>query len=169
MADKWVIIALAVACFAFFLNITAIEKETYGEMYNKTSAGFTFNATQSSVYYNFTGMVCNHFNNVLCTITPKLNYFTILTPGVYTASSQISGEGLAAGGTYGVSIAKNFDEKLSRECYANVDGTSAADVVTITCILNLNRGDTVSLKVEDEASPTKVFTVYTANLNIVKI
>lgn len=140
-----------------------------GEIWNRTSGGYTFTPTDAGTYYNLTGGVDGSFNGVTSTYATQANggsYLTVLNDGVYRANLYISGHGTVAGGQYGISIAKNFNQELTRNCYINVDGTGSVNVININCFIELDAGDTINVKVEDEADPTKAFSIHSWNLNI---
>jgi len=151
-------------------NLTAFVP--FGEIWNRTSGGFTFAVASSGVYYNGSGFECGQLNAFLCNKNASNlggTYLTALRSGYYQVNAHVSGEGQTAGGQYGVSIAKNFNQELTRDCYINVDGTDDINVIAITCIMQLNKGDKVNLKFEDESSPTKNFILYSMNLNLQRI
>ena len=148
--------------------------QIYGEMYNYTTFGtfFTVDLITQGVYVNLTNMSAGSINGFNFTSAEKSSggsYLTAFVDGVYKVDFGISFEGVTAGGTYGFSVAKNFDETQSRECYRRRDGTGNLGALSITCIINLNVGDTINVKVEDESDPVKDIMVDSANLNILRV
>lgn len=151
-------------------NLTATIP--YGEMWNYTSAGFPFTTATAGVYYNMTGFIeglSNGFSFTNAAVNEGGSYLTAQVSGVYSVHLTMSGEGATAGGEYGISVAKNFDEDWSRQCYTNQDGTETIEDIAVNCHIPLDVGDTVNVKVEDEASPTKEFDIHSMNLNLHRI
>lgn len=151
-------------------NLTATVP--YGEIWNHTSTGYGFTAATAGVYYNLTGLIPGTSNGFTYTQAPTNmggDYLTATLPGTYITNLHISGEGSTAGGVYGISVAKNFDESISRQCYTRKDGTSTVDEIALSCHLSLNVGDTVNVKVVELDTPTKEFMIYTVNLNLHRI
>ena len=146
--------------------------QIYGEIWNYTEGGFTFSVASSGIYYNFTGLECGDLNGFDCTKETEAKggtYLTTKKAGRYLLNLHISGEGSTAGGLYGVIISRNFEQVNNRDCYIHIDGTTNAEVISITCIKQLSLNDKINIQVDDETDPPKDFTIYSANLNALRI
>ncbi len=157
-------------CNDFLISNSGDNSKVYGEFYNKTSGGFTFTPATAGIYYNLTGGSPGALRGFIYHNSAQANggsHLEAIVGGLYSASAHISGEGINAGGEYGIAIGLNYVRQ--NNCYANVQGTGAEDVVAIVCLLHIQPGDYINILVEDEAEPTKAFSVHSFNLNLIKI
>jgi len=158
--------------FSSFSLADVCDEDYYGEMWNYTGDGFTFSFGATGIYYNATGFVSHILNGFNFTCASQAEggcYLTANNAGNYSVNAHMTGKGSAAGGEYGISVAKNFLHTESRECYTRKTGTGDTDQMSITCLLELQPGDTLNMKVEDESNPTKDITIYSATLTAVSV
>lgn len=144
-------------------------EEVYANIWNYTSNGSIFNYLSSDIYYNFTYLNCSLIKNINCyqkNQTGGGTYLEIIYPGIYYLDAKISGEGSVAGGIYGISIAKNFNPNLNRNCYSRIEGTTTVDTMSVSCLLRLSAGDRINIMIDDEAIPTKPIIIYQASLSV---
>jgi hypothetical protein len=147
----------------------------YGEMWNWTSnlTAWSFPIVTDSVYYNLTNLSEGNVYGFTFTqnnIPEGGSYLTTEQAGLYKTSLAFSYSSIGTG-LYGISVAKNFNQESSRDCYARRSITSPNTVgsVTVSCLLDLNVGDTINVQMEDEESPVKDVLIHSVNLNLVKV
>lgn len=143
----------------------------YGEMFNysKTDALLEIEILQAGVYYNITNLTtgdCNGF-----TFEQPAGAGTQLRAmydGLYKMSFTMSFESIAVGGLFGVAVAHNYDVETHRNCYSRREAATAVGNVGVTCIMDLEVGDNVSVLIENENTNRNI-KIHTANLNLQRI
>lgn len=150
-----------------------ITTNVYGEMYNYSSSStpYSFDIDTAGVYYNLTGLGAGNINGFTFTEATEQNggsYLTAQHPGLYLMSFSMSFSSEAQGGLYGISIGHNWNPDTHRDCYARRAAASAVGNVGVTCLMDIERGDNVSVLVENENGNRDMY-IHTVNLNVVKI
>jgi len=156
-----------------YLNDTLRLNNTYGEMYiyRSTASPLEILIDTAGTYHNLTNFTAGNNNGFSFTGATEANggsYLTASNAGAYRACYSMSFFGSQAGGLYGVSIAKNFDHTITRNCYARREASTDVGSVVVCCLMELAVNDTVSIKVENENS-NRNLEIHTANLNLNKI
>lgn len=144
----------------------------YGEMYNYSSFGdfFTLDLVTAGEYVNVSFFSPGELNGLIFTKdVVNGDTLTAEVAGTYEVNFGISFEAGVSGGTYGFSIAKNHDHTLTRNCYRRRDGTASLGALSIHCYVNLEVGDTLNLKIEDENTPVKDINIDTATLIVKRV
>ncbi len=159
-------------CFATILftepGISANDRKTvYGEMWNYTSAGWTFDITQSGIYENMTGLAPGKLKGFKFVEDEGHNELMVEWAGTYQIDFAMSFSGQTQS-VYGIAVAQNHDVNLNRNCYARRAGGKVGSI-SLTCIMELNEGDDINIQIEDEDNPPKDPTIYTLNLNVERI
>lgn len=148
----------------------------YGEMWNYTAnlSSWEFPLYEGSgVYHNLSNLSAGQVYGFGFDGNDSGfggSYLTVQTAGLYKVNAVISAYATFAG-LYGFGVADSFDIVNSRNCYARIDvPKNSAGVGTITCLLDLEVGDTLNLVIEDEIDPI-VGDVYiqAVNLNAVRV
>lgn len=160
------------------INQTIIEEDyiqAYGEMWNSTATNVTayqFTMPEADTFFNLTGLKVGNLVNFTFTNANQArggSFLTTSIDGVYLINLHLSFSS-SGRGLYDVTVSKNFDRFLSEECYARRKiGKAILEIgsLSITCLLDLEDGDTVNIQVKDEQSPVRNIFVHTANLNVV--
>lgn len=163
MELKYIIFIILGVIVLIGLSINPPERE-YGELYNYTSGGYLFNISDSSVYYNLTGLVGGHSRGVAV----LTNALQPRKTGAYYSTVVITFSS-AGTGDYGVGIAQNYI--IQRDCYGRVKFSNAGDVgqLAISCIHDFNAYDIISIQIDDETNPAKDITITAINFHIVLI
>jgi len=172
--ENIIVIILIISILGIFLPINKSEyniKEVLGEMWNYSNPAYEFMVGEAGIYYNSSFLMCGDLKNIDCIEETQENggtYFIIKENGFYKIDSHISGKSTVAGGQYGIGVGINFNID-DRHCYGRVDGTNNANIVTISCVDYLKKGDKINMLFEEEDEPIKGFNIYSANLNIIKV
>jgi len=137
----------------------------YGEMWNFTTGGWTFEIGSTGIYYNVSNFTAGNMNG----FTFDASNLTTQFAGTYRIDWSVSFSG-QAGSLYGWLVSKNGDQNSARECYSRRD-TSGTQVGNVggTCILDLVVGDNLVLQVEDEDGTPQNVVIYNMNVNAMKI
>jgi len=145
----------------------------HAEMWNYSSIGdvWTFPIASSGVYYNLTGLTTgdiNGFDFTNADVEEGGSFLTANNAGFYKMSLSMSFSSSAQGGLFGVSVAHNWDEETHRDCYSRREAVGSVGNVGIECIMDLEVGDNVSIRVENENTNRNML-MHTVNLNLLKI
>ena len=163
----------AQALTGYIIEMDNFQDTYYGEAWNYTSAGYPVLVNAAAdVYYNLTGLQAGQLNGFTFTGSDMAgggSYLAAQHSGIYKLSAHVSFSATATGGQYGIGIFRNFAPAPNRDCYARVGGTTAVTSVPIACIISMNAGDKINLQYDDETNPPKNITIYTANMNLVRI
>jgi len=137
----------------------------YGEMWNFTSGGWTFEIETTGLYYNVSNFTVGNMNGMGF----DASNLTVQVDGIYKIDWSVSFSG-QAGSLYGWGVSKNSDIETSRNCYSRRD-TAATQVGSIggSCILDLVAGDNLVLQVEDEDATPQNVVIYNMNVNALRI
>lgn len=137
----------------------------YAELYfHNDSNPLTVLIPNQGVYYNVTSLT-KGINNL---ITNDDDKFVIYEDGVYSLSLSVS---FGGGVTREYEFAMFVNDVEQKGCeFHRVMGTGG-DVGSgsIECLLELNAGDVVNIKAEDETNPSQNIDVYVLNFNIIRI
>jgi len=152
-------------------NITG--NQIYGEMYNYSphATPWTFDITEDDVYFNLTGLVAGNLNGFGFsngTVGEEGSHLIAEVDGLYKACLSMSFLSNAVGGDFGISVARNFDETQSRDCYSRREASTNIGNVGVCCLIGLEGGDTVNIKVENEDN-TRDMIIHTVNLNLMRV
>ena len=145
--------------------------QIYGEMWNYTSDGWAFAIPDSSIYYNITDISeaedLNGFTHTLETQANGGSYLTAQVSGKYKIDARVSFSG-GNNQLYGYGVSKNGI--IQRDCYTR-RSTSTTNTARggAGCIISLSVGDKIGVQIEDEAGVTAGVTIYSINLNLVRI
>jgi hypothetical protein len=156
------------------LNVTGtlrFENIHYAEMWNYSSAGWTYNIDTIGLYTNMTNLTYNTTNGFTAINTTRDNggsYFICNIAGKYDISFRVSFVAAVAGGQYGFIVGKNW-LTTERQTYARRAGTANTGSVSGGGYVDLEVGDIINLCVEQEVAPTKDITIYTVNFNMERI
>jgi len=139
---------------ANFINESGTNA-TYGEMWNYSSINdtWTFTIDAAGIYNNMTGLVAGDllgFNWSCQTEEEGGCHLTALQDGYYAIDLSMSFSSFANGGLYGVSIAENHNPETNRDCYSRQEAATDVGHISISCIIDLNVGDKLSVMVENE-------------------
>lgn len=145
----------------------------HGEMWNYTAGGvgYHFEITGAGVYYNISGLAEGHntaFDHVDETQANGGSYLRANVAGDYAATFSMSFNSENVGGLYGFSIGHNWDQNTHRNCYARRTAASSVGSVSITCIMDVDVEDNISVMVENENGARDI-DIHTANLNLIRI
>lgn len=148
---------------------------SHGEIWNYTEFGkeWTFSIASQNVYYNLTGL--NNVEHLKGMVFVNNNqatggsYFNITSPGLYQLSLVVSANSLIAADVFSFAIVKNFDVDVHRSCYSRrwVRADNAGSM-TVICMMDLAKGDTVNIQVENEES-NRDLAIHSLNLNLLWI
>jgi len=140
----------------------------YGGMYNFSDKGHKMILPNSSYYYNITFFSEGALNGFHI----KNGYILVAEwPGEYLINGQISAV-FGNNGEYGIGISVNqgaLEIYPNSKCYTRLVGTAKEQGQSMTCLLRLNVNDELTMMVDDEASPAVDLTIYTLNLNAVRV
>ena len=137
----------------------------YGEMWFVNENGTTTNLTGTDVYNNITGM-SDGYNNGLSLING--NYLNVSQAGLYKIDYGISFKG-GNNQLYGMAIGINGIAQQNR-CYAHRTTTSnAVGNVGSSCIMNLTKGNRITLMIADESGVVASPDIYMAGLAILRV
>ncbi len=159
------------------LNITGnfTGNKFYGEIWNYSSnaSAWTFSLPTLGIYFNLTGLFSERLNGFSVTYQTQANggtYLTALVAGRYKIDGAFSFEGVNNNQLYSISIAKNYLQSSSRNCYSRRYVSTQAIVAssTITCILDLAVGDTINVQFENENS-NKDVKIHQINVNLLRV
>ena len=143
----------------------------YGEMWNYTSAGYLLNIDLAGVYYNVTGLAPGELNGFTFSTSSSATGGSVLTTnvsGLYSVSGTLSFSSQAVGGMYGISLAHNHDQNTHRDCYSRITAATSTGNVGMSCLMDLEMGDNITLMIESENIDRDV-TIYTANIKAVRV
>jgi len=139
----------------------------YGGMYNYSDAGLAIGIASSETYYNITNLKQVSTNGVtFLTGTQAQGGSRMIVgyAGMYQLSATIAAS-CGLNGEYGFAIMKNYiDPETVGNCYSRLTGTGNVRPTSITCLMQLAVGDTVSLVMDDEKNPAQDCTVQTVNM-----
>lgn len=142
-----------------------IGNQIFGEMYNKSDAGFvTLTLPAQDVYVGLTDLNAGSLNGFAKTTD---NNLLVQNTGKYlvNATTSLSTSG---NGEYGIRI--YVDETGKDNCYTHLHLSSGAvSSQSLNCILSLTSGNKVSIRIDDHANPPNDPTFYSANLTITRI
>lgn len=143
----------------------------YGEMWNYTSAGWTYEIPTAGIYENLTNLIYGDLNGFDFIDNPRATGGSFLTAnigGKYRASFSIA-FGNFPNQLFGGGIAINGI--VQRDCYDRAFLSNAQEVENLekSCIIGLNQGDTIHIQVEDETAPSSDADIYQVNLNLFRI
>jgi len=146
--------------------------QIYGEMWNYTSADdpWEFNIDAADIYYNLTNMTAGELNGFTFTRgdPERGSYLTAQVEGMYHANFAISFLSENVGGLYSAAIVQNYDVTMHRDCYSRRAAATAVGNMGVVCIIDLNKGDNVSIQVENE-NTNRDMIIHSVNINLVRI
>jgi hypothetical protein len=87
--------------------------------------------------------------------------------GMHTANVKVAVTGGAPAGEYGMKLYVN--ETGQNNCYDHFHVGADQISMVITCLVRINKGDNVSIRFDDHASPVTDLTFYASNLNLMRI
>lgn len=140
-------------------------------MYNPVSSPFIFVIDTAGTYHNLTDLNAGKLDGFnFSDVAEELggSYLTCEVNGTYSVCLSMSFSSSANGGLYGLSAAKNFNQSLDRNCYARRAAISTVGNMAFCCILDLDVGDTLNVKVENENTNRNMM-IHTTNLDVVII
>jgi len=148
----------------------------YGEMWNYTSnaTAWVFPIGTDGVYYNITGLAPGGLNGFTFNFenqTSGGSYLTANFAGRYKVDSAISVESVGTNQLYAFAIVKNHNINANgRKCYSRryISNLAAVGAIPLTCFMDLNIGDNISLQVENEGG-TSDLEVHAINVNIMRL
>lgn len=143
----------------------------YAEMWNYTTDGWNFDIDDADVYYNLTGLIAGNLEGFTFTGENGSNGGSFLTAqyaGLYKTMFSMSFSSEAQGGLYGISLAHDYDPDTHRDCYSRRSAKTDTGSVSVSCLMDLDVGDQVVVMIENEVGARDI-TIYTANLNILKV
>ena len=151
-------------------NGNATINMIYGEMWNYTSAGWTFDIDAADIYYNLTGLIddANGFTFVDNPTETGGSHMIAQVKGLYKLDFSMSFKSIAVGGEFGISIAHDYDPDTHRNCYARREAATDIGNVGITCVMDLEVGDPVAIMIENENTNRDII-IYTVNMNVLRI
>lgn len=132
----------------------------YGQIYNKSEAGYSLNLITVNVYENVTGMIRgdnNGFDNV-SDVGLKAE-----VSGTYAVNYDLTFEG---NGEYGLSIFKNGVQES--DCY-NLGSASVGTHQSFSgsCIVTMTAGQFLTLMIDDHVNPVTDPTIHIARIRAV--
>lgn len=134
----------------------------YGSMFIKDDAGRTTTISVQDVYYqvkDFNEGLLNGFVFADSNLIPSYS-------GVYKIDFDSSVSD-GASGEHGWQIFVNDVGKDN--CYAHLHDSGSAQNISFSCLLKLNAGDMVNVKVDDHALPASNISTYSGSLNIIRV
>jgi len=140
----------------------------YASMWNFTEGGYVLEISASETYYNVTDLSLGESYGVDFIDGHAL---LIQKSGEYKIDAQVSAL-FGNNGEYGFGVTMNgmdLERSPYSKCYARIDGSGKYQIVSITCIQELEKGDIITMMIDDEATPTQDITIKSANLNIVRL
>ena len=155
--------------FASSRNLYIFKKsgseKQYAELnYHNDTTPLIINIPFPNIYYNVTGLDLGISN----LITQQNDNLIIYEDGVYTLSLSVS---FGGGATREYEFAVFVNDIEIENCeFHRVMGTGG-DIGSgsTECLLNLNAGDVINIRAEDENNPSQNVEIYAFNFNIVKI
>lgn len=142
----------------------------YGEAFvNQDYDNATFMAIGAvDTFYNITGLRAGRLERF--TLNETTGGLTVEIEGVYIIHYTVSFEPEVSGGPYGVKVSKNFNSTVNLDCpcYMRRTGTSVG-TTGVTCIMELENGDTINPMIADEDSPIKDINIHSLNLNVNRV
>ena len=148
------------------VNVTGnfTGNQIYGEMYNKSDAGFELlDLVDTDVYVPVTALECGLNNGFSC----SGGNLTAQVDGVYKTSLTLTGES-AGNSEYG---AKLFINSVGQNnCYSHVHfKTGDANAFDVDCLVSLSVGDDLQIKVDDHVGSPNDISLKSMNLNLVRV
>ena len=143
----------------------------YGGLWNwsENATTWTFPIDSSSVYYNMTGLNSVNLKGFTWhhnTTGTGGDYLKAKQNGIYKVdlafSSASNGQGL-----FGFAVVKNFNVANNRRCYSRkfIQNANQPGSIAITCFMNLLKGETVNIQLENELATTDL-KIHAVNMNI---
>ena len=147
------------------------EPKYYGSIHDRNTSGMLVSIPSSGVYYNITLLTPKVKSSELKGFTYNENKTTLIVnyTGLYNVFAHIS----TSGGNnqfYGVALGVNYDESIGKlyGCYdMRTTTTISVGGFTFQCLIRLNRGDILNLRVDDEAGTTADLLVRTYTLTAI--
>lgn len=146
---------------------TILVKDTnylYGEMYGKNDTGFVIvNVATVDTYYQVTNLTAGLLNGT----TVTNSNMTVQQAGVYKidlASSISAGEV----SEYGLKVYLNGvgQDKCYAHSHLTIGHTSS---MGITCLLTIETNGVLSVRIDDHVNPPNNPTIYSMNINALRI
>jgi len=172
-----ILTAIAIPVIADYLTPLEIPIERprlkHAEMWNYTSGGvgYQFEIADDNIYYNLTGLSEGYndaFDYVSETQVNGGSYLRANVAGHYKVTYSMSFESTNVGGLYGVSIGHNWDQNTHRNCYARRAASNSVGSMSITCFMDIDVEDNVSIMVESENTDRDIW-IHTANINLIRV
>lgn len=157
-------IIVFISLFLFLPLASAIQIPAHIEVFNKSDNGFeVVDLTAVNTYGQISKLqtgLNSGFTNVRGNITAQYS-------GVYKVAVGLSIES-AGNGEHGVKLFVN--NAGIDKCYTHQHiTTTQAQSVYLSCLVNISKGDVISIAVDDHSNPVNDVTVNSLNLNIVSV
>lgn len=151
----------------FGVKLVGSSDNYYVNIWNFTDGGYTLAIASSGVYYPFLNFALDGSNGFSFNATTKR--INVQFSGNYQAifTTSIS---CGINGIYGIGLSKNNASPEGTRCYTHVDSPGTGhDSEMFSCIIDLKRGDNVSVVIDDEQNPAQNCNVVQQSFSMVRV